>query len=384
MGVYKYTGKKGVTYGIDFYFNGERVREKVGPNKKEAQEALGKRLREIRDGKFFGPAGSRPVLFREIADEYEKIAKEKKSYSVAKYYIKLVRSVFDDRLISEITSLDVERFKSERKATPTRGKKNRTGTSVNRELACLRAMLSKAVEWEIIERNPGSRVKDFPEPPGRNDFLSVEEAGRLLDACHPHLKPVVLCALETGMRMSETLGLRWSEIRNGMIYLTADRTKNGKPREVPVSDRLAAELKRLRTAQGNAPVALLTDLVFRPPRVRKAMRRGRVEVVSGPMIDIRVAWETAKKKAGIAPGFRLHDLRHTFASHQKMNGTDDFTLMELLGHSDFIMMKRYAHLTPEHKRRAINSLPEWGICKVKDGPQRYEHDDSKREIENGL
>ena len=276
----------------------------------------------------------------------------------------------------------VERFKSERKATPTRAKKERTGTAVNRELACLRAMLSKAVEWEIIERNPASRVKDFPEPPGRNDFLSVEEGGRLLDACHPHLRPIVLTALETGMRMSETLGLRWSEIRNGMIYLTADRTKNGKPREIPVSDRLAVELKRLRTR--NSPVVLLTDLVFHPPRVRKAMRRGRVEVVSGPMIDIRSAWATAKRKAGIAPGFRLHDLRHTFASYQKMSGTDDFTLMELLGHSDFTMMRRYAHLTPEHKRKAINSLPEWGICKVEDGPQGCEHDDYKREIETGL
>ena len=56
---------------------------------------------------------------------------------------------------------------------------------------------------------------------------------------------------------------------------------------------------------------------------------------------------------------RARHKRHTFASHQKMNGTDDFTLMELLGHSDFTMMKRYAHLTPEHKRKAINCLPEW-------------------------
>ena len=99
--------------------------------------------------------------------------------------------------------------------------------------------------------------------------------------------------------------------------------------------------------------------MFQPPKERKALKRGRVELVTGPMKDIRAAWEAAKEKAGIAAGFRFHDLRHTFASHQKMAGVDDFTLMELMGHSDFSMMKRYAHLTPEHKRKAINSLPEW-------------------------
>jgi len=52
------------------------------------------------------------------------------------------------------------------------------------------------------------------------------------------------------------------------------------------------------------------------------------------MRDIRVAWETAKKKAGMDPGFHFHDLRHTFASHQKMAGTDDYTLMAIMGHSE--------------------------------------------------
>lgn len=109
-----------------------------------------------------------------------------------------------------------------------------------------------------------------------------------------------------------------------------------------------------------------------------------MEVITGPMKDLREAWSAARTKAGIDPAFRFHDLRHTFDSNQKVAGTDDFTLMELLGHSDFTMMKRYAHLTPEHKRKAINSLPEWGICKVNDGPQRCEHGGFKREIDTGL
>ena len=72
---------------------------------------------------------------------------------------------------------------------------------------------------------------------------------RVLKACHPHLRPIVLCALETGMRKAEILGLRWREIRDGQIYLGGDRTKNEKPREIPVSDRLANELTRMRAVQ---------------------------------------------------------------------------------------------------------------------------------------
>jgi integrase len=65
------------------------------------------------------------------------------------------------------------------------------------------------------------------------------------------------------------------------------------------------------------------------------------------------------RKAGTDPGFHFHDLQHTFASHQKMAGTDDCTHMDIMGHSDHRMIRRYAHLTPEHKRKAVNALPAW-------------------------
>jgi integrase len=347
MGVYK----RGDTWWIDYYCKGTRYREPVGPKKTEAQERLGGRLEEIRDGKFRGTKPIRQIPFEDLVDEYEKTAKEKKGYVVTQYYIKIIRAYFAGRPLPDITALDVERFKNERKETPTRAKKERTGAAVNRELATLRAMFSKAVAWELIEKNPASRVKDFPEPPGRNEFLSVEQATALLKGCHAHLKPIVLCALETGMRKGEILGLKWRDIRGGLIYLTADRTKNGKPREIPVSDRLVAELKRLKEEQGKGKVVAATGLVFRS--------RWTFKRPGSAVRDFRDAWAAAKLQAGIPASFRFHDLRHTVASWLKMSGADDYTVMEILGHSDFAMMKRYAHLTPEHKRKAIGTLLEW-------------------------
>jgi integrase len=351
--------KRGDIWYIDYYAGGKRHKEAVGPKKKDAEAALGKIKNDIREGKWF-PRKIRAVPFEELADEYERLAKAKKGYNrTEKAYIAQIRGAFKERVLSDLTGFDVERYKNDRKETPTRSKRPRSGAAVNRELACLRAMLNKAVQWEMIEKNPAAGVKIFPESPGRNNFLTTQEAGRLLDACLSHLRPIVLCALETGMRRAEILGLRWPDIRNGQIYLAGERTKNGKPREIPVSATFSKELERLKSAQGGGRIVKMTEMVFQPPRERKRLHRGVLEVVTGPMRDIRGAWETAKKKAGIAPCFRFHDLRHTFASHQKMAGVDDFTLMEIMGHSDHRMMRRYAHLTPEHKRKAIEMLPAW-------------------------
>ncbi len=71
--------------------------------------------------------------------------------------------------------------------------------------------------------------------------------------------------------------------------------------------------------------------------------------------NIRKAFEGARKRAGIVD-FRFHDLRHTFASHLVMAGVDLRTVQELLGHKSFEMTLRYAHLSPEHKKAALDIL----------------------------
>ena len=359
MPVKKCVGKKRTTYFIDFYAGGKRYRERVGSSKKAAEIKLGKRLKEIEDGTFNDQKIKRLVSFEDLANEYDKIAKAKKGYSTGKYRIAFLREWFKGRSVREIGVMEVEQFQRDLAALPKKTGGKRSETDVNRTMGVLRAMLNNAVRWEMIEKNPVSKVKFFPESSGRNKFLSVEEAGRLLDACHPHFRPIVLCALWTGMRKSEITGLRWPEIHREMIYLPGERTKNGKPREVPISERLSEEFKKLRRQQLQGGGA--TDLVFKAHRGRPSEDgTRRLKVLTSPVRSFRHSWEAARLKAGIDPDFHFHDIRHTTASWLKMSGADDLTVMDIMGHSDFKMMKRYAHLSPEHKRKAIERLSNWG------------------------
>ena len=85
------------------------------------------------------------------------------------------------------------------------------------------------------------------------------------------------------------------------------------------------------------------DYIFVNPKTKK------------PYDDVKKSFKTALKKSGIED-FTFHDLRHTFASHLVMNGVDLMTIKELLGHKDIKMTMRYAHLSPDHKRLAVQKL----------------------------
>jgi len=121
--------------------------------------------------------------------------------------------------------------------------------TVNRHVACLKHMLTKAVEWEMAPEQALHRirmVKQIPEHNRRLRYLSVEECQTLVAECLPHLKPIVITALNTGMRKEEILSLRWDkhvDLRHSFILL--DMTKSGERREIPINETLQQTLQAL-------------------------------------------------------------------------------------------------------------------------------------------
>jgi integrase len=246
----KRTNRKGTVWQIDYYDpQGKRVM-KCFPLKKDAEAYLGKVLAAKKEGRYqdvFDVKKETQVTFNDLADRYiENFGTQKSFKGFKSHVVREVRESFGNWRLSEITYLDLETFRNRRKATLTKAGKTRTDASVNRDIAILGHILSKAVEWGLLETSPFKKGKRLmlKENNQRLRFLTEAEIEALLKACNPHLKPIVETALLTGMRRGELLSLRCEQIRNRFVYLT--ETKSGKPRQIPINDRLAEVFREVR------------------------------------------------------------------------------------------------------------------------------------------
>jgi integrase len=301
----------------------------VGPSKKQAQDALNARKGEIAQGKFDLSKIRPSVKFGEIAADYlEYSMANKRSWKRDRTSINALSREFGKHRLTEITPWLIEKYKRKRREQVS-------PASVNRELACLKHMFTMAIHWGKVEENPVKRVKLFRENNRRLRFLSQDETKDLLNECSEHLRPIVITALNTGMRLSEILSLTWDCVDFDLGVITVLNSKNSELRNIPLNTILTEELGRLKLHPNS-------EYVF-------ARKSGQ------PPLSIRTAWENALKRAGIKD-FRFHDLRHTFASNLVMAGADIVTVKELLGHKTVAMTMRYAHLNQEHKKRVVSYL----------------------------
>ena len=208
--------------------------------------------------------------------------------------------------------------------------------TVNRELSVLRHIVKRAVRWEYLARDPVDTWPIAREAAFRRSrFLTPEEVGCLFAACEEsrssYLKPFVLVALNSGMRRNEILSLTRKSVDWQNRIATLEDTKNGEARHVPLNDT-AIEVLRSLPARLDGQLFPFKD----GHSVSRAFRR-------------------AVERAGIED-FRLHDLRHTFASYQAMAGVQGRGLQALLGHKDPRMTMRYSHLSDSYLRAAVDAV----------------------------
>ena len=325
-GIYERNGN----WYVDFYAHGKRIRKKVGPDKKLAKSIVRKKMVEVAENRFLNVSKNKDVKFKDFGKQFIELhsKQHKKSWKSDFYNLNTLSSVFGGRFLYEIAPKAIEEFKAKRS-------ENVSPATVNRELATLKTMLSKAVQWDILENSPAKNIKFLRENNRRVRYLEKAEIKRLLNCSFGYIKPIIIMALNTGMRKGEILGLKWRDIdyKRGIIYLLD--TKNNDKREVPMSSFVKRALVRV-------PKHPDSPYIF-------CNKAGK------PYKDIRKSFFTSLKKASII-NFRFHDLRHTFASQLVMSGVDLNTVRELMGHRDIKMTLRYAHLSPDHKRRAVELL----------------------------
>jgi integrase len=273
--------------------------------------------------------------------------------------------ILGSRPMAGITQWDVQKWASQRSLK---------ASTLQRRITALQGVISKAKEWGVIDQNPLQGMKQLKQDDAaRVRYLTPQEEQMLRAALtarqeghrqgrerynqwrtnrqhepYPplqgkftdHLAPIVLLAMNTGLRRGELFNLEWHDVNlsGRMLTVRGATAKSGKTRHIPLNDEAFSTLVAWRN-QNSGGVGLVL------PNPQSGAR----------LTTIKTAWAKLLQNAGITD-FRFHDLRHHFASRLVMGGVDLNTVRELLGHASLEMTLRYAHLAPEHKAAAVAVL----------------------------
>ena len=283
--------------------------------------------------------------------------------------LKRIRADFTDFLSKPMTALHVVAIEGLRQKWKKAGKQPGT---INRDLQRIQSVLSRAVEWGVLDRHPMKGLKPMKtDKAGRVRFLSAAEEKALRDALDTrqsrmreerarfnkwravrhqdplpeldgelvdHLKPLVLLALNTGMRRGELFSLKWAEVdlSANLVTVRAATAKTGQTRRIPLNTEAVNLMKAWREVTGEQ------TQVFPGAEGRR-------------LTNISKSWPGAVKLAKLS-GFNFHDLRHSFASKLVQAGVDLNTVRTLLGHSEISTTLIYAHLAPDNLRSAVQKV----------------------------
>jgi len=325
---------------VDYYAEGIRKRERVGYNEREAAEALQSRMTDIRRQKFDGIFPESDYYLSEIKQQY--LSYSRTSRSLGSYereegiIQKQLIPVFGRTPLNQISREQVEDYRGQR---IDQGKAPAT---INKELWLLKHIVMKAVEWGKIRTNQIADVKPLKTLPGRVRYLELEQIPTLLNACPAWLRPIVLIDMNTGMRRSEILSLRISNIDRRQRLIVLEETKNNERKAIPMNRTVWEVIESL------------------PPRVDSPYLFREQDGKPIKPAKVSVAFKKACSRVGIKD-FRLHDLRHHFASYLTMKGQPQRAVQELLGHKDPKMTARYSHLSPGYLESVVHSLDDLGV-----------------------
>lgn len=351
---------------------GKRIKESLGTeDKRQAQELHDKRKAELwridRLGDF------PDVTFEEACLRWLEEKADKKSLDTDKGRIGFWLEHFEGMKIKDITEAKIyaavsrmqnrkakEIWQQRVDAAVRKGKdapafeaKPVTTSTKAKHLALMKAILRAAErDWKWLEKAPVIKIPSVRNK--RVRWLEHEEAKRLIDECPEPLKSVVKFALATGLRRSNIINLEWQQIdmQRRVAWVNPEDSKSNRAIGVALNDT-ACKVLRDQIGNHHKWVFVHTRAWHRPDSsLTPAIRKMRV--------DDNRAWNSACKRAGIED-FRFHDLRHTWASWLIQSGVPLSVLQEMGGWESIEMVRRYAHLAPNHlteHARQIDSIFE--------------------------
>ncbi len=314
--------------------HGRNYEEKVG-SKTLARQILVRRESEVIDGKF-QIKKDKKILMRDfvLGDYWELYASRKKSYKTYKHRIKNhILPVFGNMFIHQIAEVDIERWLARQdEIYPV--------STINRHLALMKSIYKMAIKWCKVDNNPTVGIKLRKENNEVVKFLRPEEVKAMVEfAPNWYTKAFIIFGVGTLLRQSNLFGLKWKHLdfENKLITIPGALAKNSEPVTIPMIDEVYNLLREL-------PKSIRSEFVLTNPKTGTKFK------------DIYYSFRKARDKAGIDERFTPHGLRHTGASWLIMAGVPSRTVMTLMNVKSEAVLKRYAHLTPQHLQEQAAKL----------------------------
>lgn len=246
---------------------------------------------------------------------------------------------FDRTPLDKISTFDVERYKKHRL------EEGAAKGTVNRELAALSHLFSKAIEWHWIDKKPAI-IRRFKEDQARFNYLTVEQIQRIYEIAkndqNPHVYPFMVIGLETAMRRMEILSIKleYIDLDRKIIYI--QKAKGG-TREQPITTNLSKFL------QGYINLAVPGQVWLFPSGLS----------ASGHTMNIEKPFRRVIIAAGLDPAEVVrHTLRHTAITYLVQTGVDLPTVKRISGHKTLQMVERYSHQNGAHIQAAMDKLEQ--------------------------
>ncbi|WP_390900670.1 tyrosine-type recombinase/integrase [Serratia ficaria] len=353
------TLRGGVWHCHFFTPTGKRIRRSLGTaDKKQAQELHDKLKSEAWR---VDELGDLPVRsFEEACLRWLDEKENKRSLDDDKVKMEFFITKFSGRDIGTITGEEVTRIVSKMtdrnhkrkwlirrdaairdgKAIPDFKEKALSAGTKSHYLSFMRSLLRAAAnEWGWIKNAPVIKTKKPVSK--RIRWLTREEANRLIECCSESIRPIVTFALVTGLRRSNIIDLEWNQVdmQRKVAWINPENAKAGKAIGVALNDT-ACKVLRGQIGKHSQWVFVHTKASTRPDGTKTAAIRKMRK-------DDNSAWRGSLKRAGIT-NFRFHDLRHTWASWLIQSGVPLSALQEMGGWESIEMVRRYAHLAPNH------------------------------------
>ncbi len=215
--------------------------------------------------------------------------------------------------------------------------KPRSSATCNRICSYLQTMFNFALSMGWIDKNPMQRWKKTKELP-RRFTVTLDDVSKVMDAASPHVRWAIECSFNLGTRISELLSLKWESVNleTGNVRIYASKTQTY--REVPVKPDFLEKLKQKKEEASCDHV---------------------IEFMGKPVRCIQIAFRKAVERSGIGKSFKLHDLRHMYATYLLGNGADVSAVSKMLGHSTVsLTVNTYTQYLQGAKEKAIGLLPD--------------------------